>query len=75
LADAQAARAQRGGHIDLAVLLTLDEEERLRRLGGREGAERTARWLATWRPAEDRYFDHDRTPEGFDLVLAADGTR
>ena len=58
--------------VDFAVLLTLDDEVRLCRLRAREGPERMARWLATWRPAEDAYFEHDRTPQSFDLVISGD---
>lgn len=57
--------------VDLTVLVTLAEDERIRRLHRRQGAEQTARWLSTWKPAEEIYFARDRPAERFDLVLAA----
>jgi uridine kinase len=55
--------------VDLSVLVTLDDEERIARLAARDGAEHRDRWLALWESAENHYFTHIRRPDSFDLVV------
>lgn len=55
--------------VDLPVLVTLDERERLARLAAREGGDLGDPEFALWEAAEDHYFAVVRPPESFDLVL------
>jgi len=55
--------------VDVSVLLSVDEQDRQRRLRGREGEEFDAAWDRRWSSAEDYYFDTIATPGRFDLVL------
>ena len=55
--------------LDLRVLLATPEEERRRRLHGREGDAYRNDWEARWGEAEDYYFCVVMPPARFDLVL------
>jgi para-aminobenzoate synthetase len=56
--------------VDLSVLVTLDDRERLARLAAREGDDLDDAELALWEAAEDHYFAVVRPPASFDLVVA-----
>jgi hypothetical protein len=69
LDGAYSAQPELSDLIDVAVLMTLDDTERGRRLAVREGSEYMRRWHELWDPAEDHYFSHVRPPSSFDIVL------
>jgi uridine kinase len=56
--------------VDVAVLLTLDDDVRRARLVKREGAPYMASWQALWESAEDHYFSAVRKPESYDVVIS-----
>lgn len=61
------ARPELAALVDIAVLITLPEEERLRRLVQREGG--ISAWEHQWHRAEDWYFEHSVDEGRFDVVL------
>jgi uridine kinase len=71
LDGAYSARPELADLVDVAVLVTLDDSERRRRLLAREGQEFMRRWHQLWDGAEAHYFANVRPPESFDIVLDA----
>ena len=75
LDGAYSARPELRDLIDVAVLVTLDDDVRRSRLIAREGEAYMARWHHLWDPAEEHYFTWVRPPETFDVVIARDDAR
>jgi uridine kinase len=75
LDGAYSARPELADMVDVAVLLTLPDEARRKRLLAREGAAFMRRWHSLWDPAEEYYFGHVRMPAAFDVVSAAEDCR
>lgn len=69
LEGAYSCRPELATHLDLSVLLHIDNDTRLKRLLERDGAIYRDDWLARWTEAEDHYFSVVRPPESFDFVL------
>jgi len=61
------ARPELADLIDIAVLVSIDEETRAGRLLEREGEAEP--WDLQWRSAEDHYFAHLAPPDRFDLIV------
>ncbi len=56
-------------HYDLTVFLRVDEEEQLKRLLLRVGADRLKRFVSEWIPMENKYFETFSVEEHADIVL------
>ncbi|MGC0251461.1 hypothetical protein [Pseudactinotalea sp. Z1748] len=69
LEGAYSCRPELRDLLDLAVLLRVPDEVRIRRLRARDGEDEHADWSARWAQAEDHYFTHVMPPGNFDLVL------
>lgn len=69
LEGAYGCRPELAEHLDLTVLLHINDDLRLARLLERDGQAYRDDWLARWTEAEDHYFSVIRPPESFDLVL------
>jgi hypothetical protein len=61
------ARPELADLIDVAVLVSIDEELRAGRLLQRQGEAEP--WDLQWRSAEDHYFAHLAPPDRFDLIV------
>ena len=55
--------------VDLTVLVVADAGSRTRRQ--RDRADASQEWLARWEAAEGWYFEHQRPPSSFDVVITA----
>jgi len=55
--------------VDMAILVTLTDQERRARLIARDGEACMTRWLTLWESAEDHYFTSIRPPESYDMIV------
>ena len=58
-------------HADLCVFLTVDEQTQRQRIAARNGEEMLKRFLSTWIPLEQAYFDAFGLPDADCLVIPA----
>jgi uridine kinase len=66
------ARPELADLVDVAVLVSANDEERRKRLDLREGQGFMQRWHALWDAAEDYYITQICPPSFFDLVVRTD---
>lgn len=62
------ARAELSDLVDLRVLVTVPDDERLARLIAREG--NIGAWERQWHEAEEHYFGAVMPPDGFDVIFS-----
>lgn len=63
-----AARPELADLVDLRVLVTIPDDERLARLMAREGS--IGPWERQWHEAEEHYFGAVMPPDGFDVIFS-----